>query len=331
MNTTETQQQLVSLINERLDKLDLPEQPRSLYEPVRYTIALGGKRMRPCLTLLACGLCGGDVREAVPAATAIELLHNFTLIHDDIMDAADQRRGQPSVVKKWSASTAILSGDVTFAEAIKQLQYYGESDRYTKEQYRSIYDSFIECLVTVCEGQAYDLEFETSEKVTLEEYLGMIKGKTAALLSGALSIGGIIAGTGKEERSLLYQVGQDAGIAFQIQDDLLDAVADPETFGKKRGGDIAEGKKTYLSIVSLERGSHEQKQKLRAILASTQNTDAEINQAIEFYRELGAVDEARKEIENYYGKAIEHLQLFADNEYSRQLETFFSTLIQRVY
>ncbi|MDZ7693428.1 MAG: polyprenyl synthetase family protein [Balneolaceae bacterium] len=242
MKSTLKHQNLSELINRRLSELDLPKEPHQLYEPVRYTLNLGGKRIRPYFTLTTCGMCGGEVEEAVPAALAIELLHNFTLLHDDIMDAADTRRGSPSVFKKWNSSTAILSGDVMFARAFEQLQYYGKSDSYSKEQYSRIMDIFLESAETVCEGQAFDLQFAERSDVTIDDYLKMIRGKTSALISGSFMLGGAVAGVENDRLLQLRRLGQEAGTAFQIQDDLLDVVADPSKFGKKPGGDIIEGR-----------------------------------------------------------------------------------------
>ncbi|MDZ7680312.1 MAG: polyprenyl synthetase family protein [Fodinibius sp.] len=193
MKVTDQQQQLSDRIDEQLAALDLPDIPSLLYDPVRYTLALPGKRVRPYLTLIGSGLCGGTVSEAMPAAIAIELLHNFTLLHDDIMDRANTRRGEPSVYKKWDQNTAILSGDAMYARAFKQLQYYGKVEQYSKSQYNRIMDIFLQSATTVCEGQALDLEFEDRTDVSIEEYIHMIEGKTAALISGALAMGGAVA------------------------------------------------------------------------------------------------------------------------------------------
>ncbi|MGD8749610.1 MAG: polyprenyl synthetase family protein, partial [Balneolaceae bacterium] len=177
MNITEQQQKLSDLIEKKLAELDLPDEPSSLYDPVRYTLSLPGKRVRPYLVLVSCGMCGGTIEEALPAAISIELLHNFTLLHDDIMDKAAKRRGKPSVFKKWGADTAILSGDVIYAKAFEQLQYYGYKEQYSKEQYHTILDIFLESSKTVCEGQANDLTFEKRQDVSIDEYLHMIEGK----------------------------------------------------------------------------------------------------------------------------------------------------------
>ena len=206
LNTIDTQKELTSLIHQKLMEIEFPERPYSLYDPVRYTLSLGGKRIRPYFTLISCGLCGGEPEEALPAGMAIELLHNFTLLHDDIMDAAETRRGKQSVFKKWDSSTAILSGDAMYAWAFEQLQYYGNSDAYSKKQYALIMEIFLESARAVCEGQAYDLEFEENQQVSMQDYLRMIKGKTAALISASFKLGGAVAGA---DGGLLYNLDPD--------------------------------------------------------------------------------------------------------------------------
>lgn len=325
------QEELSDLIDEGLDRIDLPEEPELLYNPVRYTLGLPGKRVRPLLTLIGCGLSGGRVKEALPAAIAIELLHNFTLLHDDIMDAADRRRGKPSVFKKWSANTAILSGDAMYAKAFKQLQYYGYNEEYSKKHYAGIIDIFLSSAQKVCEGQAYDLAYEGREEVSIEEYLQMIDGKTAALISSSLAIGGAVAGAGETTINQLRSVGQKTGIAFQIQDDLLDVVADPEKFGKQRGGDIIEGKKTYLSLLALQRCKARQKDRLTEILADQKSSDEDVSTVIEWYEELGVIDSTRNTIRQYYKEAMEHINTFDESSYKNELVNLLNRLISREY
>lgn len=331
MIATDIQQQISELVEDRFSKLNLPAQPQSLYDPVRYTLSLGGKRVRPYFTLAGCGLCGGSIKEALPAALAIELLHNFTLLHDDIMDSASTRRGKPSVFKKWDASTAILSGDAMYAWAFEQLQYYGKSDRFTKQQYTDILDAFLESAKTVCEGQAYDLDFENQPSVTLDSYLHMIRGKTAALISGSFKMGGIVSGTNQNCMDRLNRIGTHVGIGFQIQDDLLDVMADPEKFGKKRGGDIFEGKKTFLSILSMQRGSTEQQKKLHHIFDKDDVSDSEVQTIIDLYGRLGIIESARKEIKKHYDSAFDLIDTFDENPYKQDLIRFLTNLKNREY
>ncbi|WP_073063479.1 polyprenyl synthetase family protein [Fodinibius roseus] len=330
MQVTEPQE-LSDLIDEGLNRIDLPGKPGVLYDPVRYTLGLPGKRVRPLLTLIGCGLSGGKVKEALSAAIAIELLHNFTLLHDDIMDAAGTRRGQPSVFKKWSANTAILSGDAMYAKAFKQLQYYGYNEAYSKEHYALILDIFLDSAQRVCEGQAYDLDFEKREQVSIQEYLQMIDGKTAALISSSLAIGGAVAAAAKPTIDRLRKVGQKTGIAFQIQDDLLDVVADPDKFGKQRGGDIKEGKKTYLSLLALQRCDADQKDRLSEILADQEPSDDDVATVIEWYNELGVIDTTRNVIRQYYEEAMEQIETFDQSCYKNEIITLLNRLISREY
>lgn len=331
MKATEHQQQFSELIDRKLEELNLPEKPHSLYEPVRYTLSLGGKRVRPYFTLSGCGLCGGDVEEALPAALAIELLHNFTLLHDDIMDAAETRRGKPSVFKKWDASTAILSGDAMYAKAFEQLQYYGNSDRYSKEDYTQIINFFLHSALTVCEGQAFDLEFERRTSVTVDEYITMIEGKTAALIKGALKIGGRVAGASPGMIEELEAFGNQIGIAFQIQDDLLDVIADPGKFGKKKGGDIYEGKKTYLSILSLQRAGKHQKAQLTSIFTKPEPSETDVEQVISLYNDLGIIEETKYAVQDHYQSAVKHLDYFNNTTYKTKLKNFLDRLIYREF
>lgn len=325
------QEELSDLIDKKLERIDLPKEPGLLYDPVRYMLGLPGKRVRPLLTLIGCGLSGGIVREALPAAIAIELLHNFTLLHDDIMDAAGTRRGKPSVYKKWSANAAILSGDAMYARAFKQLQYYGCNKDYSKKDYAAILDIFLGSAQRVCEGQAYDLAYEEREQVSIQEYLQMIDGKTAALISSSLAIGGRVAGADKATIDRLREVGRKTGIAFQIQDDLLDVVADPEKFGKQRGGDIIEGKKTYLSLLALQRCDERRKDRLSEILADRESSDEEVTTVIGWYDELGVIDASRNVVRGYYEEAMEQIDTFDQSCYKDEIIALLNRLITREY
>lgn len=331
MKVTDQQRQISKIIEERLADLNLPEQPSLLYDPVRYTLSLTGKRVRPYLTLIGAGLCEADTDEALPAAISIELLHNFTLLHDDIMDCAEKRRGEPSVYKKWDSNTAILSGDAMYAKAFKQLQYYGESDSYTKEQYKTILDIFLDSAERVCEGQAFDLMFEDEPDVSIEAYLKMIEGKTAALISGALTMGGAVAGATENTLNELRFIGRKAGVAFQIQDDLLDAIADPDKFGKKRGGDIIEGKKTYLTLLALERCNNDQKKKLINILADPHCGSEGVDHIIRLYKQLNVLGDTKKAVQYHYQEALEHLDQFDNTKYKNEIISFFNRLISREF
>lgn len=331
MEITDQQQQISEQIEEKLAALGLPEEPSLLYDPVRYTLSLAGKRVRPYLTLIGCGMCAGDLKEALPAAISIELLHNFTLLHDDIMDRAETRRGEPSVFKKWDSNTAILSGDAMYAKAFKQLQHYGAKDEYSKNQYKTILDIFLNSAERVCEGQAFDLMFENKPNVSIEEYIKMIEGKTAALISGAIAMGGAVAGASSDILHELQFVGKKAGIAFQIQDDLLDVIADPNKFGKKKGGDIIEGKKTYLTLLALDRCDTKQQKVLQSIIGDADADIEQINRVIGIYKDLNIIQDTKEAVQYHYQEALDHLEAFEDSVYKKEIISFFNRLISREY
>ncbi|MEO1023508.1 MAG: polyprenyl synthetase family protein, partial [Bacteroidota bacterium] len=250
-------------------------------------------------------------------------------VHDDIMDEADLRRGKPSVYKKWNVNTAILSGDVMFADALRQLNTYGTSDTYSKEEYAALNEVFLKSVVIVCEGQALDMEFVKRTVVSENDYLNMIQGKTAALLSGALEMGAITAHADKEQRLALAQFGLDLGIAFQIQDDLLDAIADPEKFGKRPGGDIHEGKKTYLTLLALERADERQKQFIQQTLDRSSSTQDEVDQVLSIMDQLNVMDDIKNKVQQGYDKASERIALFDESDYKQELQHLLTFLQHR--
>ena len=312
-----------------LNCLALPDEPATLYDPIRYTLAMGGKRVRPMLVNAACGLCGGNVKLAEHAAAGLEALHNFTLIHDDIMDNAHTRRGFETVHEKWDVPTAILSGDSLFAYAFGTLSYYAHSSDFSKEQIARLYDEFLLATKVVCEGQARDIEFETSPDVTLREYTLMVTQKTAALLQSAMKIGAIIAAADDVNIERVGQIGLNAGIAFQIQDDLLDAIGNPNKFGKKPGGDIIEGKKTYLSILAITLASDEQREMLKSIPGSNGISETQVQQIIDIYTKTGVIDLTKKEINRLYAKSMDQLSIFADSVYRDEIKTLLNQLTVR--
>jgi geranylgeranyl diphosphate synthase type II len=246
-------------ITEALTSLRLDLQPPELYLPIRYSMSMGGKRMRPLLTLMACDLVGGNISDALPAAIGIEIFHNFTLVHDDIMDNAPIRRGKETVFKKWDTNVAILSGDTMFALA------YANIAQIRPELLPPVLEVFTTTAREVCEGQQSDMNFESREDTTLEEYLAMIRLKTAVLLACSLKIGALTGGADPDTANILYTFGEKLGIAFQIRDDLLDTYGDEVLFGKKTGGDILANKKTYLYLAALKYGSKEIKEELKVI------------------------------------------------------------------
>lgn len=329
MSTTDLQKQFYSQIENELVSLDLPDHPVTLYKPFEYALEAGGKRIRPILTMLACGMCKGSIKDSIPAALAVEILHNFTLVHDDIMDSADTRRGKPSVFKKWNENVAILSGDVMFAGAMQQLAFYGHNDSYSKQEFSALYDVFLKATVTVCEGQALDMEFVDRQDVELQEYIEMISGKTAALLSGSLEMGAIAAHATSTQRKELAEIGNEIGVAFQIQDDLLDAIADPEKFGKRPGGDIFEGKKTYLTILALERANKAEAILIKETLLSSNPTEESVLSVLNLMKKLKVIEDVASEIENRYKKAFELLAHFPQSEYKEELENLLTFLRYR--
>ena len=331
LNTPDLRTQLLTRIESELQAVTakLPKTPGTLYSPYEYAIGVGGKRIRPMLTMLATGMCGGDLDNSIPAGLAVEILHNFTLVHDDIMDSADTRRGQPSVFKKWNENVAILAGDVMFGDAMQQLSFYGHSDAFSKKEYAALNDSFLKAVVTVCEGQALDMEFVDREAVQLDEYIEMISGKTAALLSASLEMGAIAAHATDEQQQKLAQLGVEMGVAFQIQDDYLDATADPEKFGKRPGGDIFEGKKTYLTILALERGNESQKNIINQTLLAETPSEEAVQSVLEIMDELGVFTDISAEIERRYQNSFTLMEAFPESIYKKELKNLLIFLQHR--
>lgn len=331
LNTPDIRTELITHIESELQtKLaDLPIRPQSLYQPYRYAMDAGGKRIRPLLSMLAAGVCGGDYKDALPSALAVEILHNFTLVHDDIMDSADTRRGKPSVYAKWDENVAILSGDVMFASAMQQLNQYAESDKFSKKEYADLNQIFLDAIVTVCEGQALDMEFVDRASVELDEYIEMIAGKTAALLSASLEMGAIAAHADAEQRKALSQLGMEMGVAFQIQDDYLDATADPEKFGKRPGGDIFEGKKTYLTILALERGNEIQKTHIQQTLDSEKPSEEDVEEVLRLMKDLKVFDDVASKINQHYDEAESLIEVFPESDYKKELKNLLIFLKNR--
>jgi geranylgeranyl diphosphate synthase type II len=315
------------LISKAVDALKFPESPAELYEPISYILDLGGKRLRPSLLLMACDLFGGDVDKAIEPALAIEVFHNFTLMHDDIMDKAPLRRGKKTVHEKWNANVAILSGDAMMVEANKLMMKVDDAIL------RRVMDVFNETATGVCEGQQIDMSFEQRNNVLIDEYLDMIRLKTAVLLGGTLKIGAIIGGASLNDAQLLYNFGVNLGIAFQLQDDILDVYGDPEKFGKQVGGDILSNKKTYLLIKALELARDEQADNLNSWLNLEQFDAAEKVLAITaIYNQLDIRQYAEYAMQNYAEKAFDALDQINLSEDRRQyLRQFADSLLVREY
>ncbi|MFH6602845.1 polyprenyl synthetase family protein [Maribacter algicola] len=273
--------------------------PKNLYAPMTYILGLGGKRLRPVLTLLAADIFGDHYKEAMDAALAIEVFHNFSLVHDDIMDNAPLRRGKTTVHEKWDVNTGILSGDAMLIYA------YRLFEGYKGATFRELVRLFSETALQVCEGQQYDIDFETRDDVTKPEYLRMIEYKTAVLIAAALKMGGIIGGAGEREQNNSYEFGRNLGIAFQLQDDYLDVFGDPETFGKQVGGDIIANKKTFLYLNVLEMGSTQQKKELLDMYSiQPEDPSAKIETIKEIFLESGSEKLTKKAILTYSNNAF---------------------------
>ena len=319
-----TNSQLLEMFERHISQLSLPDDPSMLYNPIRYALEEGGKRMRPVLTLMAYNLYADDVERALPAAMAVEIFHNFTLLHDDIMDNAAVRRGRPSVYAKWGNNVAILSGDVMLIEAYKQLQ--GIADEHLPQ----VLARFNTMSSQVCEGQQYDMDFESRQKVAVVEYMNMIELKTAALLSGSMTIGAILAGASDSDVNKLYRAATEVGLAFQLQDDLLDSYGD-ERLGKKIGGDILEGKKTYLMIISLSHASEQQREVLRTTHLRNDLTDEQKIATVKaIYDELGVPALTEQQINLRISRAVSILDtLDVPAERTACLREYFESLVGR--
>lgn len=291
-----------SRINRYIDAIRLVKDPKELYLPVEYCLSNEGKRVRPLMALLAADLFEGNIEKVIGPAVGMEIFHNFTLMHDDIMDEAPLRRGKPSVYKKWNSNTAILSGDVMFAMAIQHIAMSPE------KHLKVILDLFNKTVVEVCEGQQYDMNFETLDKVTEDEYINMIRLKTAVLPAACLKTGAIISGASDSEADLLYKFGENVGIAFQIMDDWLDIFGDEETFGKKTGGDIVANKKTWLYIKAFELANEDQLRDLRnAFTNRIYNPEEKISIVKNVYLQLNLNELALRKMEEFNKRAFSYL------------------------
>lgn len=261
--------EILTLFENYLAQMQLPEEPQLLYQPIIYAMSAGGKRIRPTLLLLCCDAFGGDVREAMSAAAAVEMFHNFTLLHDDIMDNAMVRRGKPSVYAEWGENVAILSGDAMMIYAYKLLRNIPD------EKLPRILSIFSEMALQVCEGQQYDMDFEQLQKVSVAEYMNMIELKTSVLLAGSAMIGALMGDASEEDARKIYRYALELGLAFQLQDDLLDSYGSEQTLGKRIGGDILEGKKTCLMLNAMSHASEQDREVLRTTHLDATLTDQE--------------------------------------------------------
>jgi geranylgeranyl diphosphate synthase type II len=296
--------EITQIINSGLEQINWQKEPRKLYEPIEYVLSLGGKRIRPALTLMACNLFSDDIQPAVNTALGLEIFHNFTLLHDDIMDRADIRRGKPTVHKKWNDNTAILSGDVM------QIAAYQFITNTPSPYLKPVMELFSQTAAEICEGQQYDIDFENHEDVRDEEYIEMIRLKTAVLLGCVLKCGAWIGGSTEEDAQNLYDFGINTGLAFQLKDDLLDVYGDEATFGKKIGGDILSNKKTYLLIQALElaRGNTASELKKWIKISDIKLSDDKIQAVTSIYNLLDIRTICEGKMSNFYTKAIAKLE-----------------------
>lgn len=320
-------EQLQEKIITGLGNLNLNREPAELYKPISYTLDMGGKRLRPALCLLACDLVGGRIEEALEPALGVEIFHNFTLLHDDIMDKAPLRRGKDTVHVKWDANAAILSGDTMMALSYEYIM------KAPEKICSGIFAVFNKTAIEVCEGQQFDMNFETAEQVGIDDYLEMIRLKTAVLLAGSLKIGALIGGASKEVANALYRFGENIGIAFQLKDDLLDAFSDAEKFGKTTGGDIVTNKKTYLYLKAFELADEKQKAELnRLFMAPEIHRDEKVSGVLAVYKELNIKDLTEEKMDHFYGRAKHSLTFLQEqNLDTSELERFALQLKKRDY
>lgn len=298
-------EELQVLINRAINDTKYTEKPAELYAPITYLMQLGGKRMRPVLVLIATEMFGGQVSKALDAAIGIEIFHNFTLMHDDIMDKAPIRRGKPTVHIKWNESAAILSGDVMFVEAYKLMIKVDDTIL------RDVLAIFSDTASGVCQGQQADMNFENRNDVSLPEYLEMIRQKTAVLLAGSMQIGALIGGASHDQAKLLYDFGENLGLAFQLQDDILDVYGNPEKFGKQVGGDILSNKKTFMLIKAKELAVGNISNELNQWIETSDNPNAKVEAITKIYNQLEVRKLAEIAMEDYVKKALSSLDQIA--------------------
>lgn len=316
---------LLDMVNEHIERLDYAREPMNLYNPVKYILSLGGKRIRPVMMLMAYNMYREDVDKILDPALALEIYHNFTLLHDDLMDNADVRRGKPTVHKRWDANTAILSGDVMLSLADVYMS------RVDDEYFRKVITTFHRTSIEIAEGQQYDMDFETRSDVTEAEYVEMIRLKTSVLLACALKIGAILGGASEDDATHLYRLGECIGLAFQLRDDYLDVYGDPKVFGKKNGGDILCNKKTYLYINALRLADKEQRAVLDYWASATDFVPEEKVAAVtEIYNQLRLAEMSRAIEEQYYSLAKAELEALSVSEENKQvLREFMAALMDR--
>ena len=319
--------QILKLVNDYLEQLPYDRRPASLYEPIRYVLSMGGKRIRPVLMLLSYNLFKEDPETILMPACALETYHNYTLLHDDLMDNADLRRGHETVHKKWNANTAILSGDSMLVLAYQRMQ------QCSSDKMAEVLALFTETALEIGEGQEYDMAFEHRDDVSEEEYIEMIRLKTSVLLACALKIGAILAGASKEDADNLYRFGEQIGLAFQLQDDFLDVYGDTRVFGKAIGGDITSNKKTFMLINALNHANEEQRRHLESWISATEfDRNEKVAAVTRLYNEIGIDRMAQDKIAYYFEQSRKYLQAVSvDESRKAELAAYAQRMMNRQY
>ena len=320
-----TSDELLKMVNDYIEDATITRQPTSLYDPIKYVLSIGGKRIRPVLLLLTYNMYRDDIERVMPTAVGLETYHNYTLLHDDLMDKADMRRGMPTVHRKWDDNTAILSGDSMLVVAFQRVA------QCPAENLQDILSLFTMTALEIGEGQQYDMDFENRMDVTEDEYIEMIRLKTSVLLACAVKMGAIMAGASDEDAKNLYAFGEKLGLAFQLQDDLLDVYGDPKVFGKAIGGDITSNKKTYMLINAILRANNEQREELIKWI-TTENFDKEekIKAVTKIYNKIGIRQLCEKKINDYFAEALTYLEkVNVPEEKKTALQRFTDQMMHR--
>lgn len=325
MYNMRTSDELLKMVNDYIEDATITRQPTSLYDPIKYVLSIGGKRIRPVLLLLTYNMYRDDIERVMPTAVGLETYHNYTLLHDDLMDKADMRRGMPTVHRKWDDNTAILSGDSMLVVAFQRVA------QCPAENLQDILSLFTMTALEIGEGQQYDMDFENRMDVTEDEYIEMIRLKTSVLLACAVKMGAIMAGASDEDAKNLYDFGEKLGLAFQLQDDLLDVYGDPKVFGKAIGGDITSNKKTYMLINAILRANNEQREELIKWI-TTDNFDKEekIKAVTKLYNKIGIRQLCEKKINDYFAEALTYLEkVNVPEEKKTALQRFTDQMMHR--
>ena len=320
-----TSNEILTIVNDYLEQLPYERKPQSLYDPIRYVLSIGGKRIRPVLMLMAYNLFKDQPEKILMPACGLETYHNYTLLHDDLMDNADLRRGHETVHKRWGANTAILSGDSMLVLAYQRIA------QVPAEKLAAVLDCFTETALEIGEGQEYDMSFETRDDVREEEYVEMIRLKTSVLLACAMKIGGILADAPEQDVQNLYKFGEQLGLAFQLQDDLLDVYGNPKVFGKAVGGDIVSNKKTYMLINACNRADEKQREELnRWLKATTFDREEKVAAVTRLYDEIGIRQLCEEKINFYFEEAAQYLaKVSVPEERKQALRQYMDELLHR--